>query len=107
MGVKRTTSSWTRSGQRHHPPRPAVEDSDLSIQPLRSLIARMQPHTFARSTATVVASMSASSWFVVAIHVHSRQIQPRKDREESMPSLERAGGSGDLIAGARLSAPIH
>ena len=51
--------------------------------------------SFARSTATVVAFMLTSSWLAVATHHHSRKIVPRRDREESMPSLAADGARSD------------
>ena len=44
--------------------------------------------SFARSTAIVVASISASSWLRGVTHKFAAMM-PRKHREESMPSLKK------------------
>jgi hypothetical protein len=62
--------------------------------------------SFARSTATVVASMSASSW--CGCEPRFTAMMPRRNREESIPSLEssRLCVRCYSVAAARGSAPI-
>jgi hypothetical protein len=76
------------------------------IRPARFATATSNT-SFARSTATVVASILASSWWRGATHEFTAMM-PRNIREESMPSLQAAalselGGSGDTTEGLLTS----
>ena len=64
--------------------------------PVRAIRQATSNTSFARSTATVVASMSASSWW--GCEPRFTAMMPRRNREESVPSLHYDGGRGRIGA---------